>query len=131
MSYDHNVMQQDAQSLQEAILAILQHHVGANRAIKAADIAHSLGRRGKYADRPIREAIKTLRRDGYLILSSIREPYGYFLAATESEWQDFRDTNLRPRALDILETAKAMSHAAQRQWGATAAIIQLNLDLVA
>lgn len=128
MTYNHDSMKDSAEVLQSDVLDILQHHVGAATAIKAADIARRLGLRGRYADRPVREAIKTLRRDGHLIISSVREPYGYFIAATEDEWLAFRDTNLKPRALDILETASAMGQAAQRRWGA---IRQLNLELIA
>lgn len=55
-------------------------------------------------------------------ISSVQPPYGYFLAATEDEWIEFRDHNLRPRAFDILQTSRAMTQAAQDQFGATAAL---------
>jgi len=131
MSYDHSAMQETATELKDNVLSILESHVGAGTAIKAGDIARALGLRGKYADRPVREAIKELRRDGYLIISSVRKPYGYFLAASEEEWKAFRDSNLKPRALDILETASAMGRAAQERWGGAPVIQQLGLELVA
>jgi hypothetical protein len=116
MSYDHKDTERVAQTLEKNILAILCLHQGADKAIKAKDIARQVGLTGRYADRPVREAIKRLRRQGHLILSSIKEPYGYFLAETEEEWREFRDTNLKPRALDILETAGAMGRAAAERW---------------
>ena len=117
MTYDHNATQTLADELKDAILEILQDHIGADSAIKARQIAKQLDRTGRYADRPIREAIRSLRKDGWLILSSVKKPAGYFLAETEAEWVEFRDRNLRPRALDILETAGAMGRAAGTRWG--------------
>lgn len=119
MTYSHEAMQSQADKLKELVLHLLQRHVGADRAVKAPDIAATLG---QSTDRAVREAIRQLRRDGHLILSSISPPYGYFLAASREEWCEFRDRNLRPRAMDILETAKAMAEAAQRRYGSTAAL---------
>ena len=117
MAYDHNATRAQADELKEAIVEILQGHVGADSAIKAQQIAKQLNRTGRYADRPIREAIRALRQDGWLILSSVGNSPGYFLAETEEEWVKFRDRNLRPRALDILQTARAMGDAAGIRWG--------------
>lgn len=105
------------QSLQEQILEILQSHVGRENAVKARTLAMRLGYTGRYADRPIRDAIRELRNNGHLILSSTRTPRGYYLAKDEAEWLEFRDGNLRPRALDILKTSRAMTLAAEERWG--------------
>ena len=130
-TYHHKTTQTQAANIQDAVLAILQSHVGAPHAIKAADIAARLGLAGRYPDRPVREAIKNLRRAGHLVISSVTQPYGYFLAATEQEWHAFRDANLRPRALDILETASAMNRAAQDKWGGVGGsdVTQLDFNL--
>jgi hypothetical protein len=122
MPYDQNSTKADAKELKAAVLDILVSHVGACDPIKARDIARRLGRTGRYADRPIREAIRALRKEGFLILSSVRSPAGYFLAANAGEWEQFRDSNLRPRALDILETSRAMGQAAQVRWGGQLAL---------
>ena len=129
--YDHENTQAQARALRDEVLGILSSHVGADSAITAGDIAARLGRVGRYADRPVREAIKQLRRGGYLILSSVGDKPGYFLAADKQEWLSFRDGNLRPRALDILKTAQAMGEAAGRQWGGAEPLAQLELELVA
>ena len=127
MTYDHNATRTLADGLKEAIIEILQEHIGADSAIKAQQIAKQLNRTGRYADRPVREAIRGLRKDGWLILSSVSSPAGYFLAETEEEWIAFRDRNLRPRALDILETSRAMGDAAGIRWGEAT---QLELPVV-
>jgi len=41
----------------------------------------------------------------------------YFVAETAEEWREFRHQNLRARALDILETDKAMAKAARERFG--------------
>jgi len=117
--YDHARMQAQAGELTAAVLEILDLHVGSERAIKARDLARLLGLR---SDRAMREAIRQLRREGYLIVSSVGANPGYFVAASREEWEAFRDGNLKPRAFDILETAKAMSDAAQRRFGSTAGL---------
>ena len=129
MAYDYKAAQTQAIVLQESILAILQDHIGANSPIRARDLARTLGEgTGKYSDRRVRIAISQLRKAGYLILSSVGSKPGYFLAANAEEWRAFRHTNLRARALDILETDRAMAAAARSYFGDT---VQLQLDLVA
>ncbi len=123
-TYDHGQMQHDAAALQTSILRILAAHVGAGAAIQADAIARTLGLRN---DRAVREAIRQLRRDGRLILSSVGARPGYYLAATAAEWAEFRDGNLRPRALDILETANAMAGAAARVFGMAATQMRMEL----
>ena len=117
--YNHSATQTVAETMHAAVLRILRSHIGAHQAIKASEIAKRVDRKD---DRIVRETVRQLRREGYLILSSISPPYGYFLAATETEWMEFRDRNLRPRAIDILETAQAMGKAAKRRYGDTAGI---------
>ena len=117
MTYDHKTTRNWAGDLKAAVLDLLSQHVGAGMAIQARAIAGACGLRGRYADRPVREAVRQLRQEGHLILSSVGREPGYFLAATAEEWEQFRDGNLRPRALDILETAKAMGQAAADRWG--------------
>lgn len=112
--YDHQRTKQKAESIQERVLALLEErHVGRRNAIKARDLAERVGER----ERTVRAAISQARKDGALILSAISPPYGYFVAETAEEWREFRNSNLRPRALDILETDSAMAKAARRRFG--------------
>ena len=111
-AFDYGQEKQQAQRMEEKLLEILRAHVGHRSAIEARELARLLGERG---DRRVRIAIATLRKRGYLILSSVGKPPGYFMAATYGEWQEFR-RNMRSRALDILETDAAMLGAAEAQF---------------
>ena len=71
------------------VMRILRAHVGRRRAIQGGEIARRLGLRGRYADRPVRAAIRELRRDGKLILSTTKSPPGYFLAVSADEWRRY------------------------------------------
>ena len=103
-------------SLKDRILLILEsNHIGRQRAIKAKDLARKVGE----PERAVRAAISEMRKDGRLILSAVQRPYGYFMASNHDEWREFRNGNLRPRALDILETDRAMNKAAQERWSDT------------
>jgi len=98
-----------AHTLKKPVLDIISGHIGQPNAITAKVI-------GIIAS-SIREAIRLLRKEGHLILSTVKPPYGYFMASSLQEWVEFRDRNLRPRALDILHTAQAMGLKAQEVFG--------------
>ena len=105
-----------------------REHIGAGNAITSARLAVKAALATpmdnvpqlRQAQRQVREAVRELRREGILILSSVRQPYGYYVAADETEWRAFRDGHLRSRAIDLLVTARAMTQAANRQWGGQA-----------
>jgi len=97
------------------VLGILATHRGRANAVKASVVAAQLGLRGRYADRPVRDAIRTLRNEGYVILSATREPMGYFLCANRAEWLEYGET-MRGRAVDLLATVTAMRRAVERQF---------------
>jgi len=89
---------------------------GRGRAILSSDLAEAVGEN----TRVVRAAISEMRKDGFLILSAVRPPYGYWLADSQKEWVEFRDNNLLSRAHDLLETDRAMSRAAEARWGGAA-----------
>lgn len=110
----------------EDVLRILRAHVGRKRAISAASIVWRLRQPpGRYADRPIRAAIRKLRRDGHLILSATDNPRGYFIAANSDEWVRYA-AGMRGRAIDLLKTVGAMDRAAATKFNAAE---QLHLEL--
>ena len=110
-------------SLRDRILLVLEtNHVGRRRAVKAMDLALKLG---ESDDRGVRAAISQMRKEGHLILSAVSEPYGYFMAETAQEWREFRKDNLRARAMNILDTDRAMKQAAERRWGEVGPLIML------
>lgn len=103
--------------LKDRILMALRTEArGRKHAILSSDLAEAVGE----SSRVVRAAISEMRKDGYLILSAVRPPYGYWLAASQKEWSKSRDHNLLSRAHDLLETDRAMSRAAQARWGKVA-----------
>lgn len=98
-----------------AVLAILANHRGRARPVKAAAIAAQLGLRGRYADRPVRDAIRTLRNEGHVILSATHKPMGYFMCASRQEWQQYGEP-MSSRATDLLVTIRAMRRAVDAQF---------------
>jgi len=113
------------------VMRILRAHVGRQRAIPAGEIARRLELRGRYADRPVRAAIRALRRDGKLILSTTKSPAGYFLAASADEWRQY-GRPMRSRALDLLKTVGEMDQAASAEFGTPEELrptVQLDLGL--
>jgi len=113
------------------VMRILRAHVGRQRAIPAGEIARRLQLRGRYADRPVRAAIRVLRREGKLILSTTKSPAGYFLAASADEWRQY-GRPMRSRALDLLKTVGEMDQAASAEFGTPEELrptVQLDLGL--
>jgi len=68
-------------------------------------------------ERQLRQAIHDLRRDGHLICSAPGEDGGYYLAASHEEFLEFCNRELHPKAMDLLETERAMKASARRVWG--------------
>lgn len=65
--------------------------------------------------RAIRDAIKDLRRAGELICS--RGGVGHWIAESREDVKECTDRELRPKALDLMLTARAMRQAAIHQFG--------------
>jgi hypothetical protein len=59
-----------------------------------------------------------------LILSAPGEDGGYWLAESWEQVNEFREREIRSRAMDLLETDTAMETAARELWGKT---VQLKL----
>ncbi|MEN6481670.1 MAG: hypothetical protein ABFD29_05795 [Anaerolineaceae bacterium] len=76
---------------------------------------HSLGFAAN--ERQIRETIKKLRRQGYLICATPGENGGYYMAMNASEYQDFRNSEYAAKIKDMSETMRAMDQAAKQQFG--------------
>ena len=113
-TFNCEAMKDRAKTVEERVVQLLEErHVGRKNAIKARILADRVGE----SERVVRAAISQARKDGVLILSAISPPYGYFVAENREEWQEFRHKNLRSRALDILETDRAMAQAARERFG--------------
>lgn len=81
------------------VLAVLVEQRAAGRRITGKELAHRFGYRD---DRQVRLAIGDLIAKGYLILSAVRKPYGYFLSEDLSEVREY----LRTQASRLREDVK-------------------------
>ena len=104
--------------LERAVLRVLQHRVGREMAISRAGLVeavHSLG--FEAGDRQIRVMSNKLRKDGRLICSTGGTRGGYWLAKDWNELNEFLRREVLPRALDLLDTEKALKDSAEKRWG--------------
>ena len=108
----------------------MQMRFGRGRAVPAWKLGQQIGLgSGDHAVSRIRSVIRTLRRQGKVIVAAVtaddvgNEP-GYFYARTAAEYQRYMGP-FRHRAMDILETLKAMDAAAELLWGAQARLDQV------
>ena len=69
------------------------------------------------SERQVREAVKRLRRRGYLICSQAGESGGYYLALTKQEYYEFRQSEFASKIADMAETMTAMDQSARSQFG--------------
>jgi DNA-binding transcriptional regulator PaaX len=83
------------------------------RSISGANLVSAILQRNiGCSHRQVRIAIHDLRRDGVLILSAPGEDGGYWLAENHEQVTEFRERELRSRAMDLLETDTEMEQAA-------------------
>ena len=99
--------------LEQRIVSALAGSVGKANAIGRPRLVFSLGE----DERVIREAIHSLRRKGCLICSAPGEKGGYWMAEGWGDVANFCETELHSRAMDLLETEKALREAARQQFG--------------
>lgn len=102
-----------------SVLEVLAHHVGRNFLISRNDLVLKLRRHGhnNIDERPVRDAIKQLRRKGYLICAVAGTGGGYYLATTRREYDDFRQAEYAAKIADMSETMRAMDKAADIKFG--------------
>jgi hypothetical protein len=104
--------------LDRAVLRALQHQVGRDLAISRVELVTKVRRLGfDVHERGVRAMINELRKDGHLICSTGGKGGGYWLAKDWRELREFLDSEVHPRAMDLLQTEKAMKQAAQMRWG--------------
>lgn len=97
------------EKLKEDILNYLRRHcLGRNTPAKAELIARDF----RLDIRTINDIIRLLRKDGILIGSAKKGPYGYYLPATEKEVRDYLDA-FKAELFDMLETYSRQKRARQ------------------
>jgi hypothetical protein len=105
-------------NLERAVLRALSYHVGKKNAIGRDALVEVVQVSWPDAhERQVRQAIHNLRRKGHLICSAPGEDGGYYPAANLAEYQEFRERELHPKAMDLLETEKVMTESARQQFG--------------
>jgi hypothetical protein len=92
------------------LAALIEAHASRSR-ITSATLASRLHSN----DRKIRAAITHLIHRGYIILSSVRPPFGYYLASSKSETEEYVATQMSRIANDH-ERVRAIQQSAARAW---------------
>lgn len=105
------------------VIALLQYHVGKEKAIGKGELLYSLRRNGhgkgvqpSTFERQVRRAITTARKAGVLICSSAGDG-GYYMASDLSELDEFCAIELDAKIVDMSETVKALRAAGMREFG--------------
>lgn len=95
--------------LQARILELLQ--VGKENAIKLNDLQKRMG----ISERKLRMTIESLRNEGYLILVPSSPPWGYYLAQTQDEVDEFINY-MRSRVIDECLIMRSMKIGAKKKF---------------
>lgn len=104
--------------LDRTIMRVLSFHNGRSRAIGRMELVRQLGLMGcRATERQMREQIRQLRREGYLICSAAGEDGGYYLAETLQEYREFAQIEFEGKISDMSETLQAMNQAARKLFG--------------
>lgn len=104
---------EESRSIAERVLAILEQHRGADKAVTGRDLARALRQRN---DRKIRMIIAGLIADGHPIAASVSDPAGYYLIATREEAEAYMAV-LRSRARQTFKRMADVGHAVERVFG--------------
>ena len=104
--------------LDRAILSILRFHKGKEDAIPRDDLLEMLKMHGwETGDRAMRIQINLLKKQGHPICGASGIGGGYYLARNWKELMEYINTELHPRAMDLLEQEQALKVGAKREWG--------------
>lgn len=104
--------------LRNHLVEILASYVGKERAIRRMGLVSRCYQRGfRVSERQIRECIKYLRRNGYLICAMPGTKGGYYMASTKDEFAEFDRAEFGAKIADMNETRQAMLKTASRQFG--------------
>jgi hypothetical protein len=106
--------------IERALRRVLSFHVGEAKAIGRQELMDALAGMGfrMADDRPVRALINELRKRGELICSKGGTGGGYWLAANREEMEEYLEHEVHPRAMDLLETEKALKAAMELRFGA-------------
>lgn len=107
-----------SRGIDATILRVLTAHTGRQNAIGGRALMNELSQRvgGQVHERVIRDEIKQLRRQGYLICSAPGEDGGYYMAANKAEFEEFDRIEFGAKIADMNETRQALLKAARVQF---------------
>lgn len=121
-----NLMEEEAQRLEKAVLLILSFHVGRKNVISGSRLLFELQSKGFKINetRYFREAINNLRKQGFPIGSTGGKNGGYWLCSGWDELQPMLKVQFYDFAMDLLAQESAMRKGAARMWGPQMSLIQ-------
>ncbi len=103
--------------LRNHLVEILAHYVGKASAISRSALVNRCYQRGfRVSERQVRECIKYLRRNGYLICAAAGKSGGYYMASTKEEFAEFDHDEFGAKIADMNETRQAMLKTADKQF---------------
>lgn len=101
----------------DAIWKVVMNHNKGNP-VSRSQLVQAVARLGfPTHERQIRENIKQMRRDGYLILSMPGEGGGYYASRSRAEYEEFMQMEFNAKITDMLETKRAMDRSANQAYG--------------
>lgn len=104
--------------LRDHLIEILARYPGKEAAIGRQALTNRVYQRGfRVSERQVRECIKYLRRNGYLICSTAGIKGGYYMASTKAEFAEFDHDEFGAKIADMNETRQAMLKTAIKQFG--------------
>ena len=104
-------------SVERAVFQTVRQYT-ALHPIGRAKLVEAVNSFGHPADeRQVREAIKMLRRNGYLICAAAGTGGGYYLAHSYEDYEGFRQRELAAKISDMAETMRAMDATARERFG--------------
>lgn len=104
--------------LRQHLIEILASHVGKDQAIgRVALVQRCMRRDLPVRERQVRECIKYLRRNGYLICAMPGKNGGYYMASTKDDFLNFDHAEFGAKIADMNETRQAMLKTAVKQFG--------------
>ncbi len=110
--------------LKQALLPLLLEHQGHANPVRGRDCARAVGQKH---DRLVRKAFRRMLGEGWLVLSSTREPAGFFIAQSMEEVEAYLRT-MDSRIREDLAHRRAVKRLAARKFGR---VCQLALPLPA
>jgi hypothetical protein len=110
-------LDQVTDELEHAVLEAISSHRGAMNALRRETLVRNLRMQEiQVTDRKIRNAIHSLRRQGFLICSSCGANSGYYMAMNHEEYEQFRLIEYAGKIADMSETMRLMDAQADRQF---------------